>query len=126
MRASMKFNLTTAGAERVQATHSRVVLTLDTFGKQRIHASINNAPVFNGTRIGNGLQLDIPTANLRSGLNSIDFYLPNAIYPASSKDIYHLGIAIRNVKLVRAPTPSTNLAAIRGIWNSIAHIFKQA
>jgi SAM-dependent methyltransferase len=126
MRASMQFNLTTAGAEAVQASHARVVLTLDTFGKQRIHASINNAPVFNGTRNGNGLLLDIPTARLRSGLNSIDFYLPNAIHPASSKDLFHLGIAIRNVKLVRAASPRTYSASIRGIWNSIAYIFNRA
>jgi hypothetical protein len=122
----MQFNLTTAGAEAIQATYARVILTLDTFGKQRIHASINNAPVFDDTRIGNGLLLDIPTARLRSGLNSIDFYLPNAIYPASSKDLSHLGIAIRNVKLVRASRPSMQFAAIKRTWNTIAHVFKRA
>jgi SAM-dependent methyltransferase len=122
-RASMKFDLSAELTAAVLAAQAAISLTIQTFGRQRIRASLNGQPVYSKTLEGNGLVLDIPTAPLRQGPNTLDFDLPDAIRPAAAADPRHLGIAVCNIRLVRTPPVIESPVQRVGRWDALRRLF---
>ena len=122
-RASIQFCLSSEQAEATQAASAKISITADTFGKQRIHVGLNAQQIYNRTRHGDHLSLDIPASNLRQGLNILEFTLPDANRPASTADQRHLGIAIRNIRFVRIPWKSAAVPEPTGIWRAMRRLF---
>ena len=80
------------------ATHCSFLLHLKTFGRQRIEASLNGLPVFNGTMDSRDALLRLRLPAIRAGLNRITFTLRDARMPESNDD-RHLGIAVFGFRL---------------------------
>lgn len=121
--ASMQFQLSAAQAKAVQSAYTKVSITLDTFGKQRIRAILNARPVYKGTRNEQGLNLDFSTSRLQAGLNTLEFVLPDATRVASDSEVRCAGIAVRNIRLMRVSRPEWP-AAGRGILGVLVRLFK--
>ncbi len=100
--ALMQFCLSKAQLKALQRNYEIVSITIDTSGKQRIRARLNSSPIYKKTQTGPGASLDIPTSSLHSGLNTLEFTLPDALWPARNSDPRRLGIAVRNIRLLRS------------------------
>lgn len=122
--ASMQFRVSEAQLKAVQGTYEKVSVIIDTFGKQRIRLSVNRRPIYRRALIGQGQSLDIPTGSLQSGLNTLEFTLPDAIQAASGSDPRRLGISVRNVRLLR-PAQRPRGALGNRIWDTVTRLVKQ-
>ena len=123
IRASMQFQLSAEQAQAVLAAKSRISCTINTFGRQRISVSVNGVPVLHKTLDCKGLVLRIPACNVRPGLNTIYFDLPDATRPASEADQRHLGMAVGNVRLVRVPRQHDPAPEKIGMWDTVLRLF---
>jgi SAM-dependent methyltransferase len=122
--AAIQFPLTDTDVKAMKSAYSRVSITIDTFGKQRISMSLNSTLVCKKTFNGWGLVLDIPTSNLQSGLNTLEFLLPDATRAASDSDLRRPGIAVRNVQLLRFPGRDRFLLREK-FRKTVARLFKR-
>lgn len=80
-------------------SRARIILVLDTFGKQRIAIRFNGIEILNTVKAGRAVSLKIPVTNLRSGINKIELNLPDAAVPGKA-DRRQLGIAIRRIRVL--------------------------
>jgi ADP-heptose:LPS heptosyltransferase/glycosyltransferase involved in cell wall biosynthesis len=94
-RATVQFNLEW-GADF--SPNGRLLLAVDTFGRQRIGARFNGIRVYDAVKRGRRLLLDIPVANLRIGRNRLELELPDAVRPGTG-DSRRLGLAVRRLKI---------------------------
>jgi SAM-dependent methyltransferase len=124
-RASLEFDLPAELAEALLAAQSPISLTIDTFEKQRVRASLNGQPVYSKTLRGNGLALDIPANYLRHGTNTLAFDLPDAIRPAAATDPRPLGIAVHNIRVARTPPIIESPAVPTGMWDTVRRLFSR-
>lgn len=122
-RASIQFFLSAEQAEAAQAARANITIIADTCGKQRIHIGLNAQPVYLRTQQGAHLLLEIPANNMRHGLNTLEFTLPDATRPASAADQRHLGIAIRNIRFARTARKDEPAAQPSGFWRAIGRLF---
>jgi predicted SAM-dependent methyltransferase len=100
---SMRFTATDELARAMRVQGARILLTIDTYGMQRVRTSLNDKAVNSATLEGAGRRLEIPTARMRAGLNTVRFDLPAAIHPVSASDPRRLGISVRRIMLLRRP-----------------------
>jgi len=122
--ASIQFWLSPEQAEATQAASAKISITADTFGKQRIQVSLNAQQLFNRSRHGDHLLLEIPARDLRHGLNILEFILPDATRPASAADQRHLGIAIRNIRFAWTPRKDEPTPETTGKWRAVKRLFR--
>jgi SAM-dependent methyltransferase len=125
-RAAIHFQLTAEMVDAVLAANSVISLTVDTFGKQRVRARMNGQPVYNRTLEGNGGVVDIPIHHLQQGSNTLEFELPDATRPGSATDRRHLGIALHNIRVVRAARAMVKAPVRSGFWDAVRRRFSRA
>jgi SAM-dependent methyltransferase len=123
--ATMQFSLSVGEANAVKEAYAMVSITIDTFGKQRVCASLNAIRVHEKRHNGRGVNLDIPTCHLQPGLNTLEFSLPDATRTSPDTDRRRRGIAISNVNLLRIPRQDRP-AQGKSIWNTVARLFRRA
>jgi hypothetical protein len=75
-----------------------LIMKIDTFRQQRIIARLNGAPILDEIEDGTRLSLRIAVENLNSGLNSLEFRLPDSDSPGNG-DNRRLGIAVRSFRV---------------------------
>jgi glycosyltransferase involved in cell wall biosynthesis/ADP-heptose:LPS heptosyltransferase len=75
-----------------------VHLHIATLGRQRIMVSLNNIRVVDTVEAGRHIRLRIPVRNLKIGLNSLEFELPDAKTPDNG-DTRRLAIAVRDFRV---------------------------
>lgn len=95
-RASMCFYLE---LDTVSPSTARLQLLLGTFRRQRVSATLNGVPVFDGTLRGRRLLVSMAASNLRVGRNLLEFDLPDAVRPGT-RDPRKLAIAVRRFRVV--------------------------
>jgi glycosyltransferase involved in cell wall biosynthesis/ADP-heptose:LPS heptosyltransferase len=76
----------------------RLILLIDTIGRQRIIARLNALQVIDTVESGSHIALRMQVANLESGRNSLEFELPDAKVP-SNGDGRRLAIAVRRLQI---------------------------
>ena len=113
--AALQFDL--SGNPELPA-RARIVLVIDTFGKQRIVVRFNGIEILNTVKAGKALSLKIPVTNLRSGVNTIELNLPDAAV-AGDGDPRQLGVAIRRVRLLSDRHPDRR-QPLYELWRVIA------
>jgi SAM-dependent methyltransferase len=121
-RASIEFWLSSEQAVAAQMANANISITADTFGKQRIQVNLNAQQLYNRTRHGDHLLLEIPARGLRQGLNILEFILPDATPPASTADQLPLGIAVRNIRFSRTSRKDEPTAEPIGKWRAIKRL----
>lgn len=99
-------------------TRARIMLIIDTFGRQRVVVRFNGIPVLDTVKAGRAVSLKIPVTNLRSGVNKIELHLPDADVP-STADQRRLGIAIRRVRLL-ADGNYGQKNPLLALWHAVA------
>ena len=112
--AVLQFHL--SGNPEIPAS-ARVVLLIDTFGKQRIAVRFNGIPILDTIRIGKALTLEIPVSNLRSGANTLEFNLPDVREPGTA-EARKTCLAIRTVRLLPERN-SGRTRRLRILWRAI-------
>jgi SAM-dependent methyltransferase len=123
--SSIQFFLPPELADAALTTSTRISITADTFGRQRIRVSLNAQPVLKRTGNGNNLLLDIPITKLRHGLNTLEFALPDATHAGGAADQRHLGIAIRNIRFIQTPRMNRSVFPTNRIWSAITRVFRR-
>ena len=76
----------------------QMLITLKTFGKQRVDVSFNGNQVFDDVLDSQKTTLRIHLANVRIGFNRLVFHLPNARMPERNDD-RHLAIGVFELRL---------------------------
>ena len=79
----------------------RLLLVIDTMGRQRIIAKFNGLAVFDSVKSGRRLLISLKVNNLRSGLNILELTLPDATSPGTN-DKRQLAVAVRTLRIVVA------------------------
>ncbi len=80
---------------------ARLLLVLDTLGRQRIMARFNGICVYDSVKSGRRLLISLKVNNLRSGLNTLELTLPDATSPGTN-DKRQLAVAVRKLRIVVA------------------------
>jgi SAM-dependent methyltransferase len=124
--AELLLRLTADEAVAAKAPGCRILMTVGTFGTQHLRVSMNSVPVYEKTLIGIELVLDIPTNHLDSGLNRLEFHLPDATRPAGEDDPRRLGIAVKNIRLLRLPPHDAPARGKIRAWNAIMRLLGRA
>jgi ADP-heptose:LPS heptosyltransferase/glycosyltransferase involved in cell wall biosynthesis len=78
---------------------ARLLLVVDTLGRQRIIARFNGLSVYDSLKSGRRILISLKVNNLRSGLNSLELTLPDAISPGTD-DKRLLAVAVRKLRIV--------------------------
>lgn len=74
-------------------------LKIATLGRQRLVLRLNDLEISNTVESGRHVDLKIPVRNLESGMNCLEFSIPDAKHPKNG-DTRKLGVAVRNFEVL--------------------------
>lgn len=79
------------------AMPTKLLLHMESLGKQRLQLWLNDRPLYRGVLSGNGLELELELPNLLEGTNILRFNMPDAHKP-SGPDPRVLAVALRELR----------------------------
>ena len=88
----------------------QMLITLKTFGKQRVDGSFNGDRVFDDVLDTQKTTVRIHLANVRMGFNRLVFQLPNARMPERNDD-RHLAIGVFELRLEAGASSQGDVAS---------------